>query len=224
MNLNYQKSVKPPLGLAIAGAALMFANAGQAQDTNRFYLDGKVGVALPQDTSIQTSPFGNSGTIHFDPGIRADLGLGCNLCASFAVELESGVVWNSIHQIGSNRLSIFNASADLYQIPVIVNGIYKFPLHGNFKPYVGVGVGAVGGLFEGSSIPATTSSSYSDLDFTFAYQGTLGFKYSVCKHAEVGLAYEFLGTTDHEWSDQGVTFKSDGTMTHSLMATLTWKF
>jgi opacity protein-like surface antigen len=223
MILKYQPTMKHSLGLAVAGATLILAVDGQAQDASRFYLDAKAGVALAQDTSVQASPFGNSGSIHFDTGFRADLGLGYNLCDCFAVELEPGVVWNSIHQIASNRLSEFNSSADLYQIPIMVNGIYKFPLHGNFKPYVGVGAGAVAGLFDGSNIPFT-SSSYRDVDFTFAYQATVGFKYSVCQHAELGLAYEFLGTTDHEWSDQGVTFKSDGTMTHAILATLTWKF
>jgi len=86
--------MKRSLGLAVAGATLIFAADGQAQDTNRFYLDAKAGVALAQDASILTSPFGNSGSIHFDTGLRADLGLGYNLCDSFAVELEPGVIWN----------------------------------------------------------------------------------------------------------------------------------
>ena len=41
---------------------------------------------------------------------------------------------------------------------------------------------------------------------------------------DVGLAYKFLGTFNHDWSEQGITFKTGGTYSHSFLATLTWKF
>ena len=57
-------------------------------------------------------------------------------------------------------------------------------------------------------------------DFTFGYQGSLGLKYAISENCDLGIAYKFLGTSDH---DMG-RFGTDGTLTHSLLATLTFRF
>jgi hypothetical protein len=41
---------------------------------------------------------------------------------------------------------------------------------------------------------------------------------------EMGIAYKFIGTTDHSWSANNVNFDTDGTMTHAILANFTWKF
>lgn len=224
MNWPQQKNVKPSFGISLAGAALMLAASAQAQESNPYYFDVKVGPSFSEDTTVQASPYGNSGNVHYDTGVRADVAMGYNLNDAFAVELQSGVIWNNVDKIAGNLLANYDSGADLYQIPIVVNGIYRFPLTGKFKPYVGIGAGGVAGLFEATNVPLTTGRDYSDLDFTFAYQAMIGFKYSLGEYVDLGLAYEFLGTTDHTWTDQNVTFKTDGTMTHSVMATLSWRF
>jgi opacity protein-like surface antigen len=228
MYLRNCETKKTALGLTVAALAALLANRSQAQSDSKFYLDVKTGVSLPQDLSIQSGSFGSTDSIKFETGLRADVGVGYNLCPSFAVELATGVIWNSVRSIAGNPLSDYGASADLYQIPLMVNGIYNIPLHGNFKPYIGVGVGGVIGELSGSNIPLFyypgANQTYSDVDFTFAYQATVGFKYSLGPHAQIGLTYEFLGTTDHSWTDQNVPLKTDGTQSHSIMATFTWRF
>src|SRR5262249_15862798 len=115
----------------------------------------------------------------------------------------------------------------LEEIPLLINGVYTLPL-GRFKPYVGVGVGAVASIFDGSNIPLSyfpgPDHSYSDMDVAFAYQAEVGRIYSLCKHVEVGVGYECVGTTDHHWHDNSVTLETDGNMTHVVSASLTWKF
>lgn len=222
-----RKFMKSPRKIAAVGTTLWMAATAhsQAQSADKLYLNVNAGPAITQDASIQNSPFGNTGNIRFDTGLRADLGLGYEVTPSFAAELETGVIWNGVHSIQNNNLSSLNASADLYQIPVLADVIYK-PLHGSFQPYVGAGFGGVAGLFDSSNVPlfAPPGSSYSATDWTFAYQFEAGFKYAVSEKIELGLAYKFLATSNHDWTDSGVTLKTDGTMTHAILATFTWRF
>lgn len=211
----------------MAGTTLLLAAAAQAQSADKMYLDVRAGVALPQDAAIKDAFLGNGGNLSFDAGLHAGVNLGYNFCQSLAAELETGVVWNSINSIQGNSLSTGSASADLYQIPVLMNVIYK-PWHGAFVPYFGVGIGGVAAIFNGSNIPGSffpgSSPDFSDMDFVFAYQATAGFKYSVSEHIDLGLAYQFLGTDGPSWSDNNVTLSTDGVLTHSIMATFTWRF
>lgn len=219
--------MKSPRKIATVGTTLLVAATAhsEAQAADKLYLDINAGPAITQDTTVQQSPFGNTGKIQFDTGLRAGLAIGYKVTPSFAAELETGVIWNGVHSIQNNTLSTLGASADLYQIPVLADVIYE-PLHGSFQPYVGAGLGGVAGIFDSSNIPlfAPPGASYSATDWTFAYQLEAGFKYAVSEKVELGLAYKFLATTDHSWTDSGVTFKTDGTMTHAILATFTWRF
>ncbi len=225
MDSTKAKTMKNALGMTMAGTTLLLAaTAAQAQSADKLYLDVRAGVALPQDAAIQYSPYGNSGNVEFDAGLHVGVNFGYHLCRSFAAELETGVLWNSINAINGNHPSSMGGSADLYQIPVLANLVYQ-PLHGAFVPFASVGVGGVAGMFDSSSLALFgPAANYSDMNFVFAYQATLGFKYAVSEHFELGLAYQFLGTTGNDWSDHGVPFKTDGVVTHSIMATLTWRF
>ena len=100
-------------------------------------------------------------------------------------------------------------------------------LKGGWTPYVGAGVGGAATYLTAQNVPLFgfgCHTSYSSTDFTFAYQATAGLKYAISENIELGIAYKFTGTTDHNWSDNGVTFKTDGTVTHAVLASLTWKF
>jgi len=217
------KIMKHTIRLALSGTAVLLAASG-AQAADKIYLEVAAGPAFQQDTSVKTGPFGTGGNVRFDTGTRAGLTLGYQLTQDFAAELETGVIWNSVNSIQGNSLSAFGARADVYEIPFLLNLVYK-PWHGSFVPYVGLGAGGAATLFDSANIPPFgPNASYSDTDFTFAYQATVGCNYVLCKHMELGLAYKFMGTTDHKWSDQNITFKTDGNLTHAVMATVTWRF
>lgn len=198
------------------------ATQSRAQSADKLYLDLNLGAAIPQSTEIRSSPMGNNGNVQYDTGVRGVVGLGYNFTPSFAGELETGVVWNNIHSIHGNNLSSANSSAELYQFPLLADFIYT-PWHDDFVPYVGVGIGGAMSYFNSSNVPLF-GPRFTDEDFTFEYQAELGFRYSIGPNVDIGLEYKFLGTTDHSWSDRGINFNTDGTMTHSVLATLTWKF
>ena len=217
--------------MTTVGATLLLAAAsGHAQFADKLYFDVDGGGAFQQDIAIKNGTgFGNPpGNVKFDTGWRAGADVGYNFCKYFAAEVESGVIWNDINMGSSPALSaIPSAKAHLEEVPLLVNGIYKFPLEGSFKPYVGVGVGGVFGIFDSSNIPGSgpgAAPTYRDTDCVFAYQAEAGFKYSVSTHMDLGVAYKFVGTTDHNWHDNNITLKTDGTMTHTILATFTWRF
>lgn len=218
---------------ATAGSCLLLARQTGAQTnppptleavsvTNKMYVTVDAGPAWQQNLNTK-----NSGEVKFQAGFRGDVIFGYNFCSAFAAEFETGVIDNSVNSIAGNSLSSFSGSADVYEIPILVNAIYRVPLKGALTPYVGVGVGGTATYLDVQNVPLfgfSSHSSYQATDFTFAYQATLGLKYAVSKNFDLGIAYKFIGTTDHNWSDNNVSFNTDGTLTHAVLASLTWKF
>jgi len=216
--------------MATAAAVLALTVArSQAQSADQMFMSVDAGPAFQSNIGIKdgTGFIGPGGNIDFDTGVRANVDLGWQLDRSCSLALETGLIWNNINQVGVQPLSSVSASGELYEVPILVKGDYTFRTRCRFKPYIGVGLGSMVGIFQTSHIPgsgAGPSPNFSDTDFTFAYQAELGFKYAVCKHCSAGLAYQFVGTSAHQWSDNGLTLKTDGTLTHAIVATVTWKF
>jgi opacity protein-like surface antigen len=230
MHITKRTKMNSSCGLAAAGATLFLgASHGQAQVADHLYFGVEGGAAFQQDTSIldNTGFGGSGGKISFAAGGHVGVDIGYRFSDYIAVELDPGVILNSITAVGSSDDPLpSGASANLDEIPILVNGIFTYPL-GNFRPYAGVGFGAAIGVFESSNIPGSAfppNFTYDDTDVTFAYQFQLGCKYALSKNFDVGVAYKFLGTTDHSWTANNINLKTDGTATHILEATLTWRF
>lgn len=217
-----------------AGLALLMAGSVQAQNqpqwsaqppsANRFYIGGDVGGSLEQSISLK-----NLGTrAGFDPGIRGDIDFGYNILDQLALEFDTGVIWNRMHTEGAQIIAPQANRADLYQVPLLGNIIFKAPLPGGFVPYIGAGAGGVLSTLELSHDDNFDSfrDRTSDTDFTFAYQGLAGLKYELGWNMEVDLGYKFMGTLDHRWfgDDPDLVVHSGPTLSHSILASFTWKF
>jgi opacity protein-like surface antigen len=210
--------------LTSLGALILMAAAnGRA---NQLYVGADGGGAFQQNVSIRggTGFGGAGGDVKFQTGSRAGAFVGYGFCKYFSAELDVSDIYNRITQAGQTPFSASSpgGSAHLNEIPILIKGEFTWPL-GAFKPYIGVGVGAMIGMFDSSNITGTTGN-YSDTDFTFAYQGEAGLRYSFTRHIDLGVAYEFVGTTDHEWRDSGIPLKTDGTMTQSILGTFSYRF
>ena len=225
--------MKKTLLFTTAGTCLLLAGQAGAQTNQtsalvapppagKMYVTVDAGAAWQQNINTK-----GNGELSFDTGFRGDVIFGYNFCKNFAAELETGVIYSPINSIAGNSLSSFGASADIYEIPILVNAIYRMPLKGGWTPYVGAGVGGAATYLTAQNVPLFgfgSHTSYSSMDFTFAYQANAGLKYAVSENVELGIAYKFIGTTDHNWSDNSVSFKTDGTITHAVLASFTWKF
>jgi len=195
-------------------STVVLLSVSSVQASN-WYLNGDAGGALQQDVYDKS----DGGTLSFDPGLRADVALGYNINDSFAVELESGVIWNSVDALSGTPLSTYGQSADLYQIPIMLKGIYHLRT-GKFVHYVGVGVGGVASIFDLTS--HISGPNGSDADFTFGYQAEAGVKYMLSDRASIGIGYKFLGTLEHSWTLETFNLKTDPTYTHVIFASFNW--
>jgi len=169
-------------------------------------------VAVQRDITIRGADVGK---VSFDPGFRFDVAIGGG-SESWRAEFEFGFIYNSVKSFNGDSLNSEGVRPDVYELPMMVNVIYKLPFHGPVTAYVGAGIGGVYGIFVGSD----TSILGFTTDITFGYQGLAGVKYAVSDRCDLGVAYKFLGTTEHDLDFS----KLDGTMTHSLLATLSFKF
>src|SRR6478752_647435 len=92
--------------LIAAGSMLLIGAASASAQTSPYYIDGQVGASFVQDLSFKNS----GGTkASFNTGVRADIILGYNLSDCFAVEFNTGAIWNSVDTIGGVSVSAANA-------------------------------------------------------------------------------------------------------------------
>ncbi len=195
---------------------------------DNLYMNVDAGAVFQQDATLKQSINGgpvSSASATFDTGFRGDVTLGYNLNNAWAVELETGVIWNSVDKVGGVKLDSLNQRLELYQIPILVNAIYKIPTSGHWTPYFGVGAGGVVNISD-ASFPGGSGAT----EFTFAYQAEAGVNYAFSKRCSANLAYKFFGTLDPSWNwtlpagggtDHGTI---SGVYTHSLVAGITWTF
>jgi len=208
--------MKPRIPFLLAAGIMPFTTAAVGQDfLSHVYLTGDLGAAFQQAVRIKGADL-----IDFHNGVRGDVAIGYRANSWFAVELASGAIWNSGDKIGGVTFSSFGGGLDLYQIPIMGNVVFSTPSWHGFKPYLGAGVGGVAAMLDFQR----PLGSIRDTDFTLSYQAFAGLNYQVCKHVDLGVGYKFLLTEDHNWAQNGVTLQTEGTGTHSVTASLTWKF
>lgn len=203
----------------------------QTQDsedwTQNLYAHVGAGILYQQNTTLyQSTTTPKSATLF--PGVRGDIALGYNINKSWAVELDTGLLWTSMDKVGGVSLSSnpypFNASFDTYTVPLLASIVYKVPINDSWLTYAGVGFGG-----------AATIASYSvgnnnvgDYSFALAYQAEVGLKYTLTQNASMGIAYDFFGMTNPSWyfNSNLVSnhIKEDGFYTHSLTISFTWSF
>jgi len=188
---------------------------------DQLYLGLDAGVAWQQDITISDS-IGDSEKVTFDPGARLDCELGYNFTKNWAAELEVGLDISPVAHsfvLGADFMNV-----DFTELPVMVNVIYTQPLGRRFSAYVGGGLGGVFSEYSNDFGGSTPTES------AFGFQALAGIKYAISDRWDFGIAYKFLGTTEHDvgpgFDSNGfpTEFRSDGTLTHSILVTLTCRF
>ncbi|HXC34844.1 MAG TPA: outer membrane beta-barrel protein [Candidatus Acidoferrales bacterium] len=198
-----------------AAAADMDYNADSY--TGGIYFGADAGPAILQNIISQGS------VTKFDVGLRVDLNLGYNINQNFAVELQTGLAFNSFSSVDGVPASNFSYNEYVWSVPVMLNGIYKHSFNDHWQVYGGLGAGVLISTLDQWD-PLTTSTS--STDSTFGYQAMFGIKYVFGRHAEVGLGYNFLGSLDHHWDSTlaGPGITTSPTYLHSILLNFTYKF
>lgn len=189
-----------------------------AEQAGNGYFNFDMGGVLQQDLIIRSA--GQS--LPIDPGFGGNFSFGYNFTDALAAEFQTGFNESGIDTSSSQAAVFSGFSADMYQIPVMGNVIFRVPIPGGLTPYVGAGYGGVSTTLE------TWHRGYyrSDSDFTPAYQVLAGVKVTLNHHTEVGVGYRFLATTAHTWfADSPTLYTATGpTFAHYITATITVSF
>lgn len=198
-----------PLATAAASGATM-----ESRLAGRFHLAANVGPSFVESTHLTGYDDYESGRIRFDPGARLDASINFDVIDHLSIGFESGFIFNftTLQGVGSWR-----SDAGLYQTPFLGTITYQIPTGTRLRPFIGVAFGGV----------ETTLVDYdfldaSDDDLGLAWQGTAGCRYELSEAIALGLAYQYLGTTDRKF-DQ-LEAKIDGTRTHSVTLSLSIRF
>lgn len=189
-------------------------NAARA-NTNGIYLSGDAGLAIMQNMTFQ----GN--VIQFHVGPRFDVSAGYNLPRNIAVELQGGIAYNSWSSQDNHSIAPGN-SANVWAVPVMANGFYKYPFKHHWEAYGGLGAGVLISTLDISQ--SGGPFNFSSTDCTFGYQAMLGIRYLFDDHYEWGVGYKFLGSLDHHWNGESVGITTSPTYMHSVLVSLTYRF
>jgi opacity protein-like surface antigen len=209
--------------IQISGMAACIVALGSVCARAQIYFDLGAGAAFKHDVSVKElggTPL-TATKFEFDPGYRVDLAVGYPVHPVMSVELQTGVVQNSVSAARSGgsrvRFKDFGVQFDLYQVPILANVVYRPELRSPLQPFVGAGAGGIVhvGRVKGFGVTDT------ETDLTFGYQASAGVTYAINHEADLGLVYRFLGGTD---VDLGGTVKTRSPLTHSIGLVLTVRF
>jgi opacity protein-like surface antigen len=144
------------------------------------YLHADVGISLLQDTS----------EIKAKPGARFSIGPGYTLHSEPAYEVgaqfETGLIYNPVRtDLLTAGGVIERRSANLFQVPFLVDIIYGFHVAPNLIPYVGIGGGGVYRDIDSSAVGSIHSTDP-------AFQVLAGLRFQLNDVQEVGFGYKFL--------------------------------
>jgi OmpA-OmpF porin, OOP family len=210
----------------LAATMLALPLAAQAQPVTGLYIGAGAGINILQST--KDAGVEVSSNIGFAGVFSVGYGFGNGL----RLEVEGNFRTNDADRIESRTGGRFSAGGTIRSYGAMVNALYELPL-GPVQPYIGVGAGYVIHDYDIRGRTATRTTTISDDEGNFAFQGIVGLAFPIA--AVPGLAltaeYRFLGTLGHELQrtervgavTTRSTFDADN-FNHSILAGLRYNF
>jgi opacity protein-like surface antigen len=219
-----------------------------------FYVGPEIGVAFQQDVKLQnvnyaerilgTSYEGTAGgSLTMSAGIRFNFPIGYQPVDWFAIEFAPGIIWNkmsswNLEVNGSATNSSGSISGQLnapidveggyFQVPLVVNFIFKIPTDSPWVPYIGGGIGASYTYMNWTRLSyGGISQDISNVDgscWSLAYQGIAGLDYKITDEVSLGLKYIFTGTGNQNFGGSFQDFDTKGSYSQNVMLNCTLNF
>lgn len=209
-----------------------WAVVGQAQNLeSKWYFRADLGASLVNDTDLEEFlDLDTSGVeLDFDPGLQLGVAGGYRITPWLAVEIESGVLFNSMDGVNGESVE-----ASLTQVPFMGNLVVQCNNFERWVPFLGVGAGGVSSILDIDERISTGIGTLriegNEADVVFAYHAFAGFRYEFNERMGVGLIYRFMGTQGPSWDvenddvggDLEIAF--DDVYTHSISAMFQLQF
>jgi hypothetical protein len=163
-----------------------------------FGFRSNVGVAFQQSQSSRYLD-GDGKSVYrsttFQPGIRYDIEPFYNITDWFSVGVESAFIYNQIHSLQADDLTLYSGSPEfgngaLYQVPILANVRFQFPSDGPFRGFCGAGVG---GVWDFSTI-SVYGENFTSYQWNYTFQLTTGFTYNVAPGLNLETSFKALCT------------------------------
>ena len=213
---------KTIVGLLALGT-LLAAPARGADGKSYFGVD----VGLTLNSSTQLEQFSNTPvdeTVKFKTGYRFGLTGGYMINDNFAVEVETGFSGTSVSSVGGVSLDS-GEEISIYQIPVLVNVIWRIPTGMKLKPYVGLGAGMATSILhtQGTTITGVGTLTGTDSTVVGALQALAGIRYDFTDRLGLVAGYKYFYSGSPEW-DGGVQIKFGALKSHQINVGLNFTF
>jgi len=199
----------------------LLASVGAAKAQN-FYLDGNAGVALADKVDLHRFivPTPHS-KLDLDPGARVSVAGGYNVCDYFAVQAETGFIYNSVKNS--------HGDAWLSHVPMLADAVLKYDkANCDFIPYLGAGVGGDVSIITLHHVQAPDGSTVRGSAGTavFAWQAFAGARYRINKSMSAGAGYKYFAAEGASWDVRHAAgdIKTGMAGIHSILADFTWNF
>jgi opacity protein-like surface antigen len=222
-----------------------------------FYIGPEIGAAFNSNLNAKTIsgsvdlPFGYEVTgsvqssLSVNPGIRFNLPMGYRPVEWFEVEFAPGIIWNSLNTLtvgyqgslldpdnnpvaGSSGSFAIQTQGGYYQVPLIVNLIFRIPTGTPWVPYIGGGLGASFNYMNITSYkyaPEGLNQNISSTDgscWSLAYQAIGGIDYEIENNVSIGVKYVFTGTGTQNYGGdlEGLSIKNSISQSALLNCTI----
>lgn len=175
----------------------------------------------------QLTEFGSavSSPVKYRTGLAADAAFGYAFNKYAALDFELGYVGAKIDNVpGYNSNNSY-----VYNVPFLANITLSYPIPRTIVvPYIGAGVGGADVIFETDYFGPSPNNyvTGSEDDVVFAWQAFAGLRFQLARNLSLGVGYKFLATEDPSFTYPPDNFhvNFDGVRTHSVMASLEWRF
>jgi len=242
---------------ALTGTSSTFvsnANKESPAELSSFYFGPELGVAFQQDVNLQNVSLSTTvsdvtvagtagGSLSMDAGIRFNFPIGYQPVDWFAVEFSPGIIWNKMSSWNlelngsatdssgtiSGQLNLpIDVEGGYYQVPLVVNFIFKIPTDSPWVPYIGGGIGASFTYMNWTRVSyGGISGDLSNVDgscWSLAYQGIAGLDYKITDEVSLGLKYIFTGTGNQNFGGSFQDLDTKGSYSQNVMLNCTLNF
>ncbi len=224
--------ISPEMGMAI--------NSNLNFRTVSGYVDENIAGGYELSGSATSS-------LSVNPGIRFNLPLGYSPVEWFAIEFAPGIIWNPLNTLTVQYQGTLNdpagdpvagdagslalqAQGGYYQVPLVLNFMFRIPTDSPWTPYVGGGIGATYSYLNITNLkyaPAGINENISSTDgscWSLAYQAIGGFDYQINENISIGAKYIFMGTGNQNFEGQLSGLSSKGSISQSALVNCTISF
>lgn len=203
----------------IIGCALGLLALPQTGNSQGFYLDVHAGGAIAQDVDLKKMLVNTPGAeLDLKPGMHLNVGGGYNINQYFAVQLDTGFIYNRIDNLKQSDGD--DGYGALRHIPMVAELVFRYDKpDSKWVPFAGLGAGADWSILALDDIQAPNGAVVDGLagDVVFAWQAFAGVRYKFTQNMTLGGGYKFYWADGAEWDVDGPGSIETG---HAIIHTL----